>query len=640
MQGLPVGTVTFLFTDIEGSTPLWEKMSRVMRVSVSQHHAILRQVIEANGGQVFQILGDAFQAAFPTAEQALIAAVETQRALQTANWGDTGQLQVRMGLHAGHAEINPIPGPGGVVEYANSHTFNRAARVMSAGHGGQILLSQAVKDLVENSLPPSVSLRDLGEHLLKGMNIPEHLYQVEAPGLRADFPRLMSVVRRPNNLPSETTCFIGREAEIELIKQRLSTGTQRLVTLTGASGTGKTRLALQVSRAVPEFFFDGIWLVELAAITDSQLVYQTVAHSLAVQAVQGTQIQETLAGYLESKNLLLILDNCEHLIVECARVVDVLLHRCRRLAILATSRESINATGETSFRVPSLTLPPATPPEGTSRHSPWQLEGFEAVRLFVDRARLAVPNFILDDANAFSVATICRRLDGVPLAIELAAARLSELTVQEIATRLDTTFRSLSGSGRNILTRQQTLKNAMEWSYKLLTKRERLFLNRLSVFSGSCSLEAAESVCTGYAVELSEIEGLLSGLVDKWLVQSYQEEGSKQRFGMLEVVRQFAADKLNASGEADMISQQHTRYYLALAHKVRDEELNQGRAERLLKLVKDQNNFRAVLQWCWSTGDYQNGLQLATFLKQWSTTIGRSPVESQQWIERFQAANL
>ncbi|RPJ38365.1 MAG: adenylate/guanylate cyclase domain-containing protein, partial [Chloroflexi bacterium] len=337
MPDLPSGTVTFLFTDIEGSTPLWEKMPREMQVSVAQHHDILRCAIEGNGGRVFKVIGDAFQAAFRLPGEGLSAAIAAQRALGSAAWEGTGSIRVRMGLHTGPAEIDPIPGPGGSPEYAVSHTLNRAARVMSAGHGGQILLSQEFKDLVERRLPEGVTLKDLGEHHLKGLSIPEHLYQVVAPDLPADFPPLPTSTQPPNNLPPELTSFIGREAEIAGLKERFSNPALRLLTFTGAGGTGKTRLALRLGRAILDTFPGGVWLVELAPLSDPALVVATVAQVLGVRETQGKPIQETLAGYLEKKHLLLILDNCEHLLEECSRLADFLLRRCLELVILATS---------------------------------------------------------------------------------------------------------------------------------------------------------------------------------------------------------------------------------------------------------------------------------------------------------------
>ena len=479
---LPTGTVTFLFTDIEGSTTRWEQQPKVMTEVVARHHAILVEAIQANGGVVFKVVGDQFQAAFRLADQAVAAAVTAQRSLQEEVWPlAAGPLWVRMGLHTGPAEVDKG-------DYAVSHTLNRAARVMGAGFGGQLLLSQETSDLVVRQLPEEVEILDLGEQRLKGLQILEHLYQVCAPGLLKDFPRLPSAVGYKHNLPAQLTSFIGRESEIADLSDKVKSS--RLVTLTGAGGTGKTRLALQVAEKVLDSFPDGVWLVELAPLSDPSLVPQACTQALDLGQQPGTSPSAILAHFLENKHALLILDNCEHLLAACTRLANVLLKSCSQLHILASSREILSVPGENPFRVPSLAFP-----DPRSLPSSAEMVQFEAVRLFEERSKQASAGFDLTPEEANAVAQICSRLDGIPLAIELAAARMHVMTVDQLASRLDNTFRILTGGSKAVLPRQQTLKATIDWSYDLLSPNERLLLQRLSVFAGGWTLEAAEVVC-------------------------------------------------------------------------------------------------------------------------------------------------
>ena len=380
---LPTGTITFLFTDIQGSTPLWEREPEKMAAALQVHNAALRRAIESNGGVVFKVVGDAFNAAFSTAPQALKAAIDGQRALESAPWNELGPLKVRMGIHTGEAELDPDGD-----EYAVSHTKNRVSRIMSAGHGGQILLSEETADLVRRKLPEGVTLKDLGEQRLKGMEWLENLYQVCAPGLPQDFPPLVTAITHPNNLPVELTSFIGRSDEIAHLSNWIAQGSHRLVTLTGSGGTGKTRLALRVGTEALTVFPDGVWLVELAPLADPGLVAKTTAQALGLQEVSGTLIETVLSGYLHNKRPLLILDNCEHLLEECSRLADLLLKKCPHLHLLATSREILGVAGETPFHVPSLAAP-------DPKHLPdlEQVACFDAVRLFLERAEQAAPGF-------------------------------------------------------------------------------------------------------------------------------------------------------------------------------------------------------------------------------------------------------
>ena len=591
-QSFPYGTVTFLFTDIEGSTPLWERLPDEMQAAVAQYRAILRQAIEANDGQEFQIFGDSFQAAFRLASDGLFAALAAQRALGDAHWGPTGPLKVRMGLHTGPAVIDP----SGEAPYAVSHMLNRSARVMSAGYGGQILLSQESADLVERELPPGVSLRDLGQHQLKGMARPEHLYQVVVADLPQAFPPLTTGITRPNNLPANLTSFIGREQEIIEVCQRVRNS--RLVTLTGAGGTGKTRLALRVAEEMLEGFPDGIWFVELAPVTDPELIGQTVAYTLGLQNTTESSYQALLDSYLRSRRLLLILDNCEHLLEACARLAHHLLQYCPQLTLLATSQQTLGVSGEIAYYVPSLVaLDPS------DRVSPEELAQTESVRLFTERAAAVLPGVKLSDETLLAAARICRRLDGIPLAIELAAARVKVLSVEQIAARLDDRFRLLTGGSRADLPRHQTLRASIDWSYNLLPEPQRLLLQRLSVFAGGWTLLAAEATCSGEGLEGWEILDPLTGLVEKSLVVADHQSGAEARYHMLETIRQYAQERMEALGQGNAARDRHLAYFLSLAESYEPLLRTPQIYELLERLDLELDNLRGALSWALSKNE-------------------------------------
>src|SRR5579859_796700 len=478
---MPAETVIFLFTDIEGSTQMWERRQQAMQAPLARHDALLRQAVADHNGHIVKMTGDGCHAAFAGALEGALAALQAQQALAAEAWPEIAPdaLRVRMGLYAGEAEAR-------AGDYYGS-SVNRAARLMSVAHGGQILISAAAADLLRDRLPHGVALRDLGEHRLKDLSRPERVLQLTAAGLRADFPPIKSLNSFMHNLPVQLTPFIGRERELVEI-DRLLAGTH-LLTLTGSGGTGKTRLSLQAAAALLPDFADGAWLVELAPLADPALVAQSAATALGVRETGGRPMLEALADYLRAKQLLLILDNCEHLVAACAGLAEQLLRQCPRLKILASSREALGIAGETTYPVPSLSLPAAAGGSGAEA-----LSQSEAASLFVDRAQAALPTFALTDDNAAAVATVCRRLDGIPLAIELAAARVRLLRVDEIAARLDDRFRLLTGGSRTALPRQQTLRALIDWSYDLLTEPERALLRRLAVFAGGWTLEAAEAV--------------------------------------------------------------------------------------------------------------------------------------------------
>jgi predicted ATPase/class 3 adenylate cyclase len=627
---LPAGTVTFLFTDIQGSTPLWEREPEKMAAALQIHNAALRQAIEANGGVVYKTVGDAFQAAFPTAPQALKATIEGQRALQSAPWNELGPLAVRMGLHTGEAALDP-----GGDEYAVSHTKNRIGRIHSVASGGQILLSQETADLVARKLPEGVSLKDLGEHRLKGMQWLEHLYQVCAPGLLLDFPPLATAITHPDhNLPLQMTSFIGREKEMAAVKGLLHSA--RLVTLTGPGGTGKTRLSLETAAIMLAQYADGVWLVELAPLSDPALVPAITARTLGLREQSAAQMIALLQEYLEHKQLLLILDNCEHVIEACARLAGILLQSCPKLSILTSSREALGIAGEVSFRVPPLTFPEAgaLPTDETLAQS-------EAVRLFVDRVSAVSPGFSLTPTNAPAIVQVCLRLDGIPLAIELAAARTRMLQVAEIAQRLDDRFRLLTGGSRAALPRHQTLRASIDWSYGLLSEPERSLLQRLSVFAGGWVLEAAEAVGCGDGIQACDVLELLGLLVDKSLVQTSSAFVGLNRFRMLETIRQYAHEKLVESGQAGAVRQRHLQYYLELAERLETGIRGPDQVRIQERLEIELDNLRLALAWSLEGRGRQDwnpelGLRLVSSLVSFWYCHSR-PDEAIQWLDQLLA---
>jgi len=554
MVAHPSGTVTFLFSDIEGSTKLAQGHPDKWEDLRSRHHAILQSTMEAHNGYVFQIIGDAFCVAFHTAGDALRAAIEVQRHLFQEVWSPA-PIRVRIGINTGTAQVSDdIDISGGYKGYT---AMARVQRLMSAAHGGQIVISLATEELVRDDLPKDVLLRDLGERRLKDLIRPERIHQVITPDLPADFPPLKTLDSYRHNLPIQLTSFIGREKEMADIKLFI-TDHQRLVTLTGIGGTGKTRLSLQASADLIDEFNDGVWFVQLAPISDATLVPQAVASAWGVRDQPGQALTEALSDYARSKNLLLILDNCEHVVEACATLVNELLHHAPKIKILATSRVSLNVDGESTYPVHPLSLPDL----GQTLPLP-ALTQYEAVRLFIDRAVSVRLTFNVTNANAPAVAQICQRLDGIPLAIELAAARIRSLSPAQIAARLGDRFNLLTGGARTSLPRQQTLRATMDWSYELLPEHERQMLNQLSVFAGNFSLEAVETVCFGGNISILDA---LSALVDNSLVIT-DEINNETRYQLLETVRQYAFEKLEASGESQSTQDRHLDYFVKFAEE-------------------------------------------------------------------------
>ena len=613
-EDLPTGTVTFLFTDIEGSTKLWERYPDAMRAALARHDGLVRHSLESNGGHVFKTFGDAFHAAFAGAGDALAAALTTQTALHAAAWplpgGET--LRVRLVLHTGVAERRDD-------DYFGA-ALSRAARLLAAAHGGQTLVSESSASLLAETLPPGAGLRSLGRHRLKDLAQTQEVFQLTHPALPDTFPALRSLESFAHNLPSQMSSFIGRESEMAEARRRLSGA--RLLTLTGPGGAGKTRLALQVAAEVIADYPDGVWLVELASLTDPDLLPQAVAATLGLREDSDRTLRETLADSLRAKSLLLIWDNCEHLVNACAHLAETLLRGCPGLRLLATSREALDIGGESVLPLSSLSLPTAGDPEAC-----------ESVRLFVDRATAVLPTFRFSAGNAKAVAEVCVRLDGIPLALELAAARVGVLTPAQIADRLDDRFRLLSGGSRTALPRQQTLRALIDWSYDLLDPAEKTLLARLSVFSGGWPLDAAEAVCAEGAVEEWEVLDLLARLVAKSLIVAEPPSEGQVRYHLLDSLHSYAADRLAETDEADALAARHGAWFLALAEEARPNLSGPEQVAWLRRLERDHDNFRAALR-RFQSADPSAGLRLSRALSVFWRIRGYLS-EGCGWLELF-----
>jgi len=575
---------TYLFTDIEGSARMWEEDPERMRPALARHDAIARSAVEKHGGVVVKMTGDGLHAAFEDPLDALGATLELQQALADPESTAGVALNVRCGLHAGADERRDKDFYGTAV--------NRAARIMSAAHGGQVLLSQAVAAMIGQRLPGGVALRDLGSVRLRDLALAERVFQLVHPDLRRDFPALRSLEATPNNLPQQLTSFIGREAVLAHIKELLAQS--RLLTLFGVGGIGKTRLSLQVAAEVLDNFPDGGWLVELATLRDPQLVPQAVASALGVKEAAGRPVLEALLKFLKNRHLLLILDNCEHLLQACAELARQALQAGGHSKVLASSREPLHVAGETTYQVPAL-------PES------------EAASLFIDRATAAQPSFQVSSDIAPAIANVCGRLDGIPLAIELAAARVRTLPVQKIAARLDDRFRLLTRGDQTALPRQQTLRALIDWSYELLTDDERAVFRRLAVFAGGFTLEAAEAVCAFGAIDTAQVLEHVTQLGEKSLVAIV---AGGERYRLLETVRQYAHERLNESHEADEARTRHLVCYVALAEKARPGLVGPRQGQWFLLLDMERENVLEAHAWCErAAGGAELGLKLANLVK-------------------------
>jgi predicted ATPase/class 3 adenylate cyclase len=622
MPDLPSGTVIFLFTDIEGSTQLWERGRLAMAQAVERHIALLDVAIRAHGGVHFKTVGDAVQAAFPTAPQAVAAAVAGQRALLAEDWGDIGSLKVRMAMHAGES----IPDARG--DYLAA-PLNRLSRLLSTGYGSQILLSQTVQQLSRGGLPPEVELRDLGEHRLRDLLEPERVFQLLHPELPADFPALKSLDIHPNNLPLQPTSFLGREAVVQDIANLLQRSDVRLLTLTGPGGTGKTRLALHVVAEHLDDFADGVFFVPLASLTDPGLVPSAIAEALGIREEGSQPLEERLRDSLSSKALLLILDNFEHL-SEAAPLVADLLTSAPNLKILITSRVPLRLRAEQEYPVPSLGLPRRRPPLTAD-----EATQYEALRLFVARAQAITPSFNVDNETAPAVAEICHRLDGLPLAIELAAARVRILSPQAMLARLEQRLPLLTGGARDAPHRQRTLRNTIAWSYDLLEPDEQQLFRRFAVFAGGASFEAVEAVANPDG-DL-DIFGGLERLVEHSLLRQGDGSDGESRFTMLETIREFAQDELARSGEDETVRLAHATHFRTMAEQAEPELRGSSQAVWIAHLETELPNLRAVLDWSLASGEAETGLRLAGALY-WFWFLRNHVSEGRTWFERARAA--
>ena len=594
MQGSS-GVATILFTDIEGSTRLWDEEGERMSAALARHDALAREAVEQHHGVVVKMIGDGMHAAFVDPLDALRATLTLQHSLADPAATNGIALRVRCGVHTGVVERRGNDNFG--------TTVNRAARIMSAAHGGQVLLSQAAVDGIGTRLEPPVGLRDLGRVRLRDLATPEHVYQALHPQLRQDFPSLRSLESTPTNLPQQTTSFIGRQRELAEAKALLAS--TRLLTLLGMGGLGKTRLSLQVGADALDAYPDGVWFVDLAPIRDPSLVASAAAQVLGVREEPGRSLTQTLCAQLKQRKLLLILDNCEHLVSACASLADALLQSTPDVCILATSREALHIRGEQTYPV----LPMAAPDRRAG------VEGLlrsEAVQLFVERVRLQKPAFDLTEREAPAVAEICARLDGIPLALELAAARMRSLSIDDINARLHDRFKLLTGGSRVALERQQTLHALVSWSYDLLQEREQMLLDRLSVFSGGFDLPAAEAVCGAEPLAPEDVIDLLSSLVEKSLVMLEQGDGAS-RYGLLETIREFAREhsagrydtqktirefaqeRLIDRNDLTATAARHCDYYWRLARAARDQLAGPEQAEWMRRLEIELDNLRAAI---------------------------------------------
>ena len=587
---------TFLFTDIEGSTRLWEQQPERMRPALAAHDAMVREAIERHSGRVVKMTGDGVHAVFEDALDAVVATVAIQQAMPRL--AADIELRLRCGLHAGPSEGRDGDYYGAVV--------NRAARIMSAAHGGQVLLSDAVAQRLDGRVPDGISFLDLGSVRLRDLARAERIYQLVHPALRESFPALRSLEDTPNNLPLQLSSFVGRHREIGHV--RALAAANRLVTVVGLGGLGKTRLALQAAAEALGDHADGVWLVELAPLQDARGVAQSVATVLGVKEESGHAIEDALARHVRDRQILLLLDNCEHVAEGAAPLVRRLLEAGPQVHALATSREPLRLPGEAVYPLAGLAVP--GPREAMSADAVIQ---YESVRLFVERARVASPAFVFDDNTASTIAAMCHRLDGIPLALELAAARVRGVPLAQIATRLKDRFRLLTSADPTATPRQRTLRATIDWSHELLPDDERMLFRRLSVFAGGCSLEAAEAVCSGNGLDRDAVLDLLSRLVEKSLA-TLTRDG--ERYEMLETVREYARQRLEECGEAEPTLDAHFAYFAKLATDARAAIVQGQGGPWLAKLDTDRDNILAAHAWGMKSPPLAGGaLQLADNLK-------------------------
>ena len=609
MTDLPSGTITYLFTDVEGSTPLWQRHPDEMKIVMARHDSLLTSTFEANGGTVVRPRGegDSIFAVFLRASDAVGASCEAQQLLLRETWPTDISIRVRMAMHTGESELREHDYYGNAV--------NRCARLRSIAHGGQILISEATAQLVRDDLSGEISLRGLGSHRLKDLQRPEQVFQLIHPDLPADFPALKSLDGHPHNLPAQLTSFIGREDEIDEVNGLLATA--RLVTLAGAGGSGKTRLAQEIGASVIEDYPDGVWFIGLAALSDPNMVRSHVAATFNVG-------EDALYGYLQGKSVLVILDNCEHLLAGAASLVQLLLS-CPGVTVIATSREALNLAGERASQVPPLPIPVQDAAQDITAGCP-------SVDLFIERSQAANPAFQLTVSNTVSVNQIVRRLDGIPLAIELAASRVKLLQPAEIADRLEECFKLLKGGPVDALPYHQTLESCIDWSYDMLEEEQQILFRQLSVFRGGFTLSACGAV-SGSDDEFEVLESL-GQLVDKSLVRTVPT-GEETRYYLLEPLRQYAAGRITAEEVADA-GGRHASYFQDLAEQAAPELRGPRQLEWLARLETEHDNFRAALSWGLEASEADCAQRTAAALL-WFWIVRRHVADGVAWFDRVLA---
>jgi predicted ATPase/class 3 adenylate cyclase len=617
---LPTGTVTFLFSDIESSTRLVEELDTpTFRELIEKHHALLREIFDENGGVERGSEGDGFLVVFADASSAVRAAIQAQRAIDAAEWPGGRSVRVRMGLHTGE-------GTRGGDDYVGSDIV-RAARVAASAHGGQVLISDSTRALCHRGLPADVSVRFIGEHELKGLDTPERLYQLVIAGLPNDFPPPPTGGPGAAHVPTRMTSFVGREEELIRLRDLLED--RRLITLTGPGGTGKTSLAIELAREAASDFPDGAWFVDLTQVNDPALVDSTIASRLGLREEAHRSVFQVLTEHLESRRLMLVLDNFEHLL-DASQVVSDLLGSAPHVNLVITSRSSLNLYGEQAFPVPPLAL--ADP---NALEDPEQIATGDAVSLFIERARTVSPDFEVSKDEVGVIARICARVDGLPLAIELAASRVRLLTPRQLLERLERHLPALGGSARDRPERQQTLSKTIQWSYDLLEGVEQELFSRVSIFSGGFTIEAAEAICDPDGeLRINILEGLAS-LENQSLITQRPVAGSS-RFEMLEMIREFGRDVLTSSGAFDDVAARHLEYYRGVAEEGRSHLMGPGQADWLDRLEVEHANLRQALHAAIRSSNSSDGLRLASSI--WRFWFERGYLrEGREWLERLLA---
>ncbi|HLJ83591.1 MAG TPA: adenylate/guanylate cyclase domain-containing protein [Candidatus Eremiobacteraceae bacterium] len=612
---MPTGFVAFLFTDIEGSTKRWEQKPDAMKTAVARHEVLIRQAVMQSDGYVFKTVGDAFCAAFHSPHQAVRAALAAQRALHAEDFSAVDGLKVRIGIHVGQAEERDGDyfGP----------TVNRVARLMSIGHGGQVLVSDAVREQIRAQVPLDATLTDLGLRRLKDLMRPERVWGVTVAGLPSEFAPLTSLDARPNNLPVQTTALLGRDDQLGAIKQLMTS--RQFVTICGAGGVGKTRCAVQVGADLIDHFEHGVWFADLAPISDAGLVPSVIAQALEINQ-SGDSVEASVLKSLKRKQLLLILDNCEHLLESTAPFADAILKNCPQIQVLATSRQPLGIAGEFVHRLPSLEVPDASTTIGAD-----DVLRFGATALFAERAAAADNRFVLTADTAPIVADICRRLDGIPLAIELAAARVKVLSLRNLAVRVDERFKILTGGNRTALPRQKTLSALIDWSYGLLDAREQALFNRLGIFAGGFGLDAATAICSDDFVDAADVLDLLSSLIDKSLV-SADTSRDHERYRLLESTRAYAIEKLRAFNQYETLSSRHAEFFRQFARAAYANHRTRPSDMWLPDQEPDLDNLRSALGWALQMGrNAELGADIAGACVQLWSAAGLA-AEARSWI--------